>query len=152
MIELFAAAIDFALSRPEEVAAALFRHVTLSGAALAIAVGLGVPLGLLAARGLALAESVVTAIGGGLIRDVLAGRQNLLMKRELYAIPVGWEAVTALAIGYAGDNPELPDALRQRDQSVRSRRPLAEFVFGGSWGRAAGALGGTSGLRRGHQT
>lgn len=31
---------------------------------------------------------VVTAIGGGLIRDVLAGRQNLLMNRELYAIPV----------------------------------------------------------------
>jgi uncharacterized membrane protein YeiH len=31
---------------------------------------------------------VVTAIGGGLIRDVLVGRQNLLMKRELYAIPV----------------------------------------------------------------
>jgi uncharacterized membrane protein YeiH len=31
---------------------------------------------------------VVTAIGGGLIRDVLAERQNLLMKRELYAIPV----------------------------------------------------------------
>jgi uncharacterized membrane protein YeiH len=31
---------------------------------------------------------VLTAIGGGLIRDVLAGRQNLLMKRELYAIPV----------------------------------------------------------------
>lgn len=31
---------------------------------------------------------VVTAIGGGLIRDVLAGRQNLLMKRELYAVPV----------------------------------------------------------------
>ena len=31
---------------------------------------------------------IVTAIGGGLIRDVLAGRQTLLMKRELYAIPV----------------------------------------------------------------
>jgi len=31
---------------------------------------------------------VVTAIGGGLIRDVLAGRQTLLMSRELYAIPV----------------------------------------------------------------
>lgn len=31
---------------------------------------------------------VVTAIGGGLIRDVLAGRQNLLMTRQLYAIPV----------------------------------------------------------------
>ena len=31
---------------------------------------------------------IVTAIGGGLIRDVLAGRETLLMTRELYAIPV----------------------------------------------------------------
>lgn len=31
---------------------------------------------------------IVTAIGGGLIRDVLAGRSTLLMSRELYAIPV----------------------------------------------------------------
>ncbi|MCP5424946.1 MAG: TRIC cation channel family protein [Gammaproteobacteria bacterium] len=31
---------------------------------------------------------IITAIGGGLIRDVLAGRSNLLMTRELYAIPV----------------------------------------------------------------
>ncbi len=31
---------------------------------------------------------IVTAIGGGLIRDVLAGRQTLLMTRELYATPV----------------------------------------------------------------
>jgi len=26
---------------------------------------------------------IITAIGGGLIRDVLAGRDNLLMRREL---------------------------------------------------------------------
>jgi uncharacterized membrane protein YeiH len=31
---------------------------------------------------------IVTAIGGGLIRDVLAGRQTLLMTSELYATPV----------------------------------------------------------------
>ncbi len=31
---------------------------------------------------------VVTAIGGGLIRDVLAGRKTLLMTSEIYAIPV----------------------------------------------------------------
>ena len=31
---------------------------------------------------------LITAIGGGLIRDILAGRQTLLMGRELYAIPV----------------------------------------------------------------
>lgn len=31
---------------------------------------------------------VVTAIGGGLMRDVLAGRPTLLMNQELYALPV----------------------------------------------------------------
>ena len=31
---------------------------------------------------------VVTAIGGGLIRDVLAGKPTLLMRRELYAVPL----------------------------------------------------------------
>ena len=48
---------------------------------------------------------VVTAIGGGLIRDVLAGQQNLLMKRELYAIPVllGCTAF-ALVLRYAPEH------------------------------------------------
>jgi len=31
---------------------------------------------------------VITAIGGGLMRDVLAGRPTLLMSRELYAVPL----------------------------------------------------------------
>jgi uncharacterized membrane protein YeiH len=31
---------------------------------------------------------VITAIGGGLTRDVLAGRTTLLMRPELYAVPV----------------------------------------------------------------
>lgn len=31
---------------------------------------------------------IITAIGGGLIRDVLAGRPTLLMRPELYAVPV----------------------------------------------------------------
>ncbi len=31
---------------------------------------------------------VITAIGGGLIRDILAGKKTLIMSHELYAIPV----------------------------------------------------------------
>ena len=31
---------------------------------------------------------LITAIGGGLIRDVLTGQKNLLMKRQFYAVPV----------------------------------------------------------------
>ncbi|WP_227718141.1 trimeric intracellular cation channel family protein [Microbulbifer sp. Q7] len=38
---------------------------------------------------------IITAIGGGLIRDTLAGNQTLLMRNELYAVPV-----TIGCIGY----------------------------------------------------
>lgn len=31
---------------------------------------------------------VVTGIGGGLLRDVLAGRQTLIMSRDIYAVPL----------------------------------------------------------------
>lgn len=36
----------------------------------------------------AVTGGVLTAIGGGLIRDVLTGRTNLLLSRELYATPI----------------------------------------------------------------
>ena len=36
----------------------------------------------------AVTAGVLTAIGGGLIRDVLTGRENLLFSRELYATPI----------------------------------------------------------------
>lgn len=45
------------------------------------ALGFGLPLA-------PIILGTVTAIGGGLLRDVLVGRQTLLMTRELYATPV----------------------------------------------------------------
>jgi nitroreductase len=54
--------------------------------------------------------------------------------RELYQIPDGHEAVTALAIGYAGNPSNAPDEIKQRDSAPRQRRKLSEFVFGGLWG------------------
>lgn len=57
--------------------------------------------------------------------------------RELYAIPDDAEALTALAIGYAADPAESPDEFGERDQGERTRRPLSEFVFGGTWGQSA---------------
>jgi nitroreductase len=49
--------------------------------------------------------------------------------RELFAIPTGYEPVAVLALGYH----EGPPA----DPSMRTRKPLSDFVFSGSWGRAA---------------
>jgi uncharacterized membrane protein YeiH len=45
---------------------------------------------------------VITAIGGGLVRDVLAGRPTLLMSRELYAVPLLFAcSLFALILAYA---------------------------------------------------
>jgi nitroreductase len=57
--------------------------------------------------------------------------------RELYGIPDEAKALTALAIGYAGDGAALPEEIRGRDRVPRTRRPLAEFVFGERWGTTA---------------
>jgi uncharacterized membrane protein YeiH len=37
---------------------------------------------------LAVMMGVLTSIGGGIARDVLAGRASLLMSREIYATPI----------------------------------------------------------------
>ncbi|WP_417393972.1 trimeric intracellular cation channel family protein [Gimesia chilikensis] len=41
---------------------------------------------------------VLTAIGGGLLRDVLAGQPTLLMRREIYAIPVTLGCILFVAL------------------------------------------------------
>jgi len=58
--------------------------------------------------------------------------------RELYDVPEGYEVVTALAIGYAAHPDTQTDDFREADTTPRERRPLAEFVFAGSWGESAG--------------
>ena len=57
--------------------------------------------------------------------------------RELFGIPDGYEAVTALAVGYEAERRDLPRKLQERDRAPRRRRPIAEFVFGGEWGTPA---------------
>jgi nitroreductase len=54
--------------------------------------------------------------------------------RQIFDIPAGFEAWTGIAIGYRGDPTTLPDALRERENAVRQRKPLSQFVFAGTWG------------------
>ncbi len=60
--------------------------------------------------------------------------------RELYHIPEDAIAWTALAIGYKADPCEAPEALRERDSTPRTRKPLSEFVFSGAWGTPSSVL------------
>lgn len=56
--------------------------------------------------------------------------------REIYGIPDDHEAVTGIAIGYAGDPEAFPKEIQERDLTPRERKPQREFVFGGSWENA----------------
>ena len=83
--------------------------------------------------GLAAGNLVLEATARGLSVHQMIG---ILPDRaqELYEIPDGSEAVTGIAIGYAGDPNTISDPLKERDLAPRERRPLSNFVFGGSWG------------------
>ena len=57
--------------------------------------------------------------------------------RELYAIPDGFQPLTAFALGHLGDVEGAAEQHRARDLAPRTRKPLGELVFGGRWGAAA---------------
>lgn len=58
------------------------------GAALFAVAAANKVLGMQLGTPVAVIMGVLTAIGGGLVRDVLAGRKTLLMTREIYATPI----------------------------------------------------------------
>jgi uncharacterized membrane protein YeiH len=65
-------------------------------------------LGLGLSAPVAVTMGVLTGIGGGLIRDVLAGRGTLLMSREIYATPILLGCVVFVSIRAV--NPSFPFA------------------------------------------
>jgi nitroreductase len=83
--------------------------------------------------GLATGNLLVEATARGLLVHQMIG---ILpdKARETYEIPDGSEAWTGIAIGYRGDPTSLPENLRQRELTLRQRKPLSQFVFSGKWG------------------
>jgi len=57
--------------------------------------------------------------------------------REVYQIPDGYDVVTGVAIGYLGDPAMLPEDRRASETKPRSRKPLSDVVFEGTWGVTA---------------
>jgi nitroreductase len=83
--------------------------------------------------GQALAHLTFQAAIDGLYVHQMAG-VSPEAARDAFAIPDGFEAWTAFAIGALGDPEALPEDLRAREQAPRTRRPLAETVFGHRFG------------------
>ncbi len=77
------------------------------------------------------------AVHQGLAMHEMAGFDRV-KAREAFAVPEGWEPVAMIAIGYPGSPDDLPEPLREREKGPRTRKPLAEIVFGGRFGAALG--------------
>ncbi|MDZ4742976.1 MAG: nitroreductase family protein [Verrucomicrobiota bacterium] len=84
--------------------------------------------------GLAAGNLVVEATSRGLSVHQMIGILPDKV-RELYRIPEHFAARTAMAIGYKDDPATLLDALKERDQTPRQRKPLVKFVFTSQWGQ-----------------
>ena len=84
--------------------------------------------------GLANENLVLQAVALGLVSHQMAGFFPD-KARETYGIPEGYEAITAIAVGYPGDPENLPPETKERELQPRERRPLSEFVFGDGWGQ-----------------
>jgi len=87
--------------------------------------------------GLAVGNLTVQASALGLFVHQMAGFDPD-KARELYKIPAGQAPIAALAIGYLGSADTLSEALQQRHNAPRSRKPLSEFVYSGTWGNPHG--------------
>ena len=53
--------------------------------------------------------------------------------RTAFNIPSGYEPVVVFTLGYPGNLAALPEGLQEKETAPRTRKPLAEFVFEGSW-------------------
>lgn len=86
--------------------------------------------------GLATENLVIQAIALELFVHQMAGF-HVDKARELFNIPEGYEPLTALAVGYLGEPGTLPEKLQARELAPRTRKPLTEFVFTGSWNQTS---------------
>jgi nitroreductase len=86
--------------------------------------------------GAAVADLTTEATARGLLVHQMAGFDPH-KAIELFSIPTGWEPIAAFVVGYPGDPQALPEPLREREHAPRTRKPLAEFVMSGSWGKPA---------------
>ena len=83
--------------------------------------------------GAAIANATVEAVSRGLVAHPMAGFSTDAA-REAFGIPSDVLPLAVLAVGMLGDYATADPALVERDSRPRSRMPLGEVAFSGSWG------------------
>jgi nitroreductase len=86
--------------------------------------------------GMALANLMLQAVSMGLYAHAMGGFDKAKARID-YAIPDDYELGAAVAIGYLGDPDTLHEKARKMELATRSRKPLNEIVFEGTWANPA---------------
>ncbi len=86
--------------------------------------------------GLALQNMAIQAQSVGLVTHMMAGF-DIQKTRHTLQIPEDYEPMTAIAIGYPGTVEDLPEGMRERETSPRSRKSLGEVIFTGAFGTSS---------------
>jgi nitroreductase len=89
--------------------------------------------------GQSIANLVMQGTALGLFAHQMGGF-DVEAARARFHIPVGWEPVSVVALGYRDEPESLPESLRGRELSQRSRKPLKSIVFSGDWGIPASII------------
>lgn len=83
--------------------------------------------------GLSLGNMTVQAEYMGIALHHMAG-VDWQKAHEDFNVPQGYHIATAIAAGfYGGDLADLPEELREQEESERTRNPQSEFAFEGAW-------------------
>lgn len=90
--------------------------------------------------GLAVMSAILQANALGLYCHPMAGFEPD-QARVAFDIPPLFEPGVVIAVGYLGSPETLPADLRDRELGPRTRRPLEELVFEGTWGQPSSLFG-----------
>jgi len=84
--------------------------------------------------GQAVAHVLLQAVAEGLVAHPMAGF-DADAARERFAIPADYQPLVLVAVGTPGDPAALPERVRTKEIRPRSRKPLSEVAFTGTWGQ-----------------
>jgi nitroreductase len=82
--------------------------------------------------GQAAVHMTVQAMHEGVYLHQMAGFDAEKARKE-FSIPLDVIPASAIAMGYLGEVDRLPEDLQKREQQPRTRKPIGELLFSGTW-------------------